>query len=190
MSEDRQPVSSTPPTTVWHHWLSSVAARGPRPPGSASPADPEPRDEPPPPAREEAGEPIASVAWEKIWLATQRRPWRSLAVIPAGGGASTIEVANALADVGSCHLGLAVPVIDATGITLSRLETFLAELRARRGIIAFGPVLESPAGLALARSADAAILCLALGESSISSAQQTIEEVGRERFLGSVLLRS
>jgi hypothetical protein len=140
-------------------------------------------------AQNEAAPAADAIAWEKIWLATQRRPWRSLAVIPVGPGAFTPRVASALAEVGSRHLGLPVRVTDATGLTLSRLEAFLVELRARRGIVALGPVLESPASLALARAADAVVLCLVLGESSVSSAQQTIEEVGRDRFLGSVLLR-
>jgi hypothetical protein len=140
-------------------------------------------------AQNEAVETVDAIAWEKIWLATQRRPWRSLAVIPVGPGAFTPRVASALAEVGSRHLGLPVRVTDATGLTLSRLEAFLGELRARHGIIALGPVLESPASLALARAADAVVLCLVLGESAISTAHQTVEEVGRERFLGSVLLR-
>lgn len=180
------------PARVWHDWLSTVSGRRRRgPPDSLAPEeaaldlDPEALTS----AREVDVETADSIAWEKIWLATQRRPWRSLAVIPVGSGAFTPRVAGALAGVGSRHLGLSMRIVDATGVTLARLESFLGEIRARRGIVALGPVLESPASLALARAADAAILCLVLGESAISGAQQTIEEVGRERFLGSVLLR-
>jgi hypothetical protein len=57
-------------------------------------------------------------------------------------------------------------------------------------LIALGPVLERPASLALAQAADAAILCLVLGDGSIAEATRTIEEIGRERFLGSVILRA
>jgi hypothetical protein len=184
----RRPVGR--PSTVWHDWLSTVTRRRVRA-DSVAPQELEPEMEiaPPPSLRERAPETADAIAWEKIWLATQRRPWRSLAVIPAGPGAFTPGVARALAEVGSRHLGLPVRVTDATGITLARLEAFLTELRARRGILALGPVLERPASLALARAADAVVLCLVLGESSISGAQQTIDEVGRERFLGSVLLK-
>jgi hypothetical protein len=186
MSEDRR----DRPARVWHDWLRTITGRDRR-----RGLDSEPLEEPlpelvaPASTRSEAVEAADAIAWEKIWLATQRRPWRSLAVIPVGPGAFTPRVASALAEVGSRHLGLPMRVIDATGLTLSRLESFLGELRARRGIIALGPVLESPASLALARAADAVVLCLVLGESAISAAQQTVEEVGRERFLGSVVLR-
>ncbi len=183
---ERRPVDR--PSTVWNDWLSTVTKRRLRA-DSIAPEPPEPEIAAPISLRERAGETADAVAWEKIWLATQRRPWRSLAVIPAGPGAFTLGVARALADVGSRHLGLPVRVTDATGVTLSRLEASLSELRARRGIVALGPVLERPASLALARAADAVVLCLVLGESAISGAQQTIDEVGRERFLGSVLLK-
>ena len=199
MSDDRQDRAEKPappaarsrvdrPSTVWNDWLSTVTKRRLRA-ESIAPVEGEPEIAPPASIRESAVETADAVAWEKIWLATQRRPWRSLAVIPAGPGAFTLGVARALADVGSRHLGLPVRVTDATGVTLSRLEASLSELRARRGIVALGPVLERPASLALARAADAVVLCLVLGESAISGAQQTIDEVGRERFLGSVLLK-
>lgn len=199
MSEDRQdrideaalPAARRPvdrPSTVWNDWLSTVTRRRLRG-DSTAPLEPEPEIAPPASRRERAVEAADAVAWEKIWLATQRRPWRSLAVIPAGPGAFTLGVARALAEVGSRHLGLPMRVTDATGVNLSRLEAFLSELRARRGLLALGPVLERPASLALARAADAVLLCLVLGESSISGARETIDEVGRERFLGSVLLK-
>lgn len=178
------------PARVWHQWLSTIVGGGRRRRrDSVPPEDSLPELVTPASAQSEVAPTVDAVAWEKIWLATQRRPWRSLAVIPAGPGAFTPRVAGALAEVGSRHLGVPVRVTDATGLTLSRLEAFLVDLRARRGIIALGPVLESPASLALARAADAVVLCLVLGESAISAAEQTIEEVGRERFLGSVLLR-
>lgn len=188
MNEDRSR-SSVRPAVVWHDWLSTVTRRGQLRPESTASSEVEAALEEPASALEEACGAVDSIAWEKVWLDAQRRPWRSLAVIPVGSHALALDVARALAGVGSCHLGLSLRVIDATGITLSRLEGFLSELRARQGIFALGPVLESPAGLALARAADAALLCLTLGESAISGAQQTIEEVGKTRFLGSVLLR-
>ena len=189
MIEDRRD-RAVEPARVWHDWLSTMIGRGRRRRLDSVPLEePLPELVAPVSARKEVVDGADAIAWEKIWLAVQRRPWRSLAVIPVGPGAFTPRVAGALAEVGSRHLGLPVRVTDATGLTLSRLETFLGEFRARRGIIALGPVLESPASLALARAADAVVLCLVLGESSISAAEQTVEEVGRPRFLGSVLLR-
>jgi hypothetical protein len=138
---------------------------------------------------------VTAIEWQKLWLATQRRSWRSLAVVPVGGGIPTPRVARALAEAGSSHLGPGMMVTDATNVTLEWLRASMESWTKRRGhvdrvLIALGPVLERPASLALAQAADATILCLVLGESSISDAARTIEEVGRERFLGSVILRA
>jgi hypothetical protein len=160
--------------------LEAVVDRGrvrPRSPASGAPA--------------EAALPIE---WQKLWLGTQRRPWRSLAVVPVDDGIPTVRVARALAGAGACHLGHVVELIDATSITLAQLRTSTEAWIERRGsaerlLIALGPVLTSPASLALAQAADAVILCVRLGESAVAEAQRTIEEIGRERFLGSVCLR-
>ena len=181
------------PAEVWHNGLSSV---GGRPPGRGVVTPPPDSDAAPPApdsAEQVAFDPTSAVAWERLWLATQRRPWRSLAVIPAGAGVQTSRIARALVGVGSSHLGPSIQIADATTITLAGLEACLrACLEPRediqRVLIALGPVLENPASLALAQAADAAILCLVLGESSISDAERTIEEVGRARFVGSMIL--
>ncbi|MEO5728210.1 MAG: hypothetical protein ABI134_24590, partial [Byssovorax sp.] len=94
---------------VWHDWLSTIAGRGRRHrPDSVPVEEPLPDLVAPVSARREAVDPVDAIAWEKIWLAMQRRPWRSLAVISVGPGAFTPGVASALAEVGSRHLGLPV----------------------------------------------------------------------------------
>jgi hypothetical protein len=144
-------------------------------------------------ARGAAGSAL-EIGWQRLWLATQCRQWNSLALVPAGEGVPTMRVARALARAGACHLGHTVEVSDATSIELGQLRASIeAWVQRRRGaertILALGPVLASPATAALARAADAAILCVPLGESSIAEAQRAIAEVGPERFLGSVCWR-
>lgn len=134
------------------------------------------------------------VDWQRLWFATQQRPWRSLAVIPVGRGVRTLLIARILAEVGSRHLGPCVQAADATTVTLDVLQASMDAWMKRPGstervLLALGPVLESPPSLALAQAADAAILCIALGESSISEASRTVDEVGRERLVGSVVFR-
>ena len=134
------------------------------------------------------------IEWQKLWLATQLRPWRSLAVVRVGEGVPTVRIARTLAGAGACHLGLVVELVDATSITLGQVRVSTEVWIERRGgaeriLLALGPVLTSPASLALAQVADAAILCVTLGESSIAEAQRTIEEIGHARVLGSVCLR-
>jgi hypothetical protein len=193
MKEDESG-GGTRPAALWNHWLSSVGERvTPDPPSTPAPDPDATRDEASP--DDDATLVQSSVfAWQRVWLATQRRKWRSLAVIPAGGPVATLRVARALVGVGSCHLGSRIRVVDATAIRLAELGACLRGLtdpKESRGpmILALGPVLESPASLALAQAADAAVLCLVLGESSIAEAERTIEEVGRARFVGSLVLR-
>jgi hypothetical protein len=192
------------PAAVWNHWLSSVGERALQASVDAEPAEPteplvgapEPAEPPeaPEPLGDVAIDPASAIAWQRLWLATQRREWRSLAVIPVGGRIATPPVARALVSVGSSHLGAAIRLNDATAITIAGLGACLRGFThpresAARVIVALGSVLENPASLAVAQAADAAILCLVLGESSISEAERTIEEVGRARFVGSLILR-
>lgn len=198
---------SARPAAVWNHWLSSVGERALRASTDAAPEEPleeplEQRPSEPTVAAEEPAEPLddvaidpdSAIAWQRLWLSTQRREWRSLAVIPVGGRIATPPVARTLVSVGSTHLGALIRLNDATAITIAGLGACLRGLTdpresAARVIVALGSVLENPASLAVAQAADAAILCLVLGESSISEAERTIEEVGRARFVGSLILR-
>lgn len=197
---------SARPAAVWNHWLSSVGERALRASIDGAPEEPleelleqrpsEPSEpsEPAEPLDAVAIDPASAIAWQRLWLATQRREWRSLAVIPVGGRIATPPVARSLVSVGSSHLGALIRLNDATAITIAGLGACLRGLTdpresAARVIVALGSVLENPASLAVAQAADVAILCLVLGESSISEAERTIEEVGRARFVGSLILR-
>ena len=57
-------------------------------------------------------------------------------------------------------------------------------------IVALEPVVSNPLGIAIALAADAALLCVTLGETPVVSARRTVEMIGRERFLGCVVVRS
>lgn len=201
---------SARPAAVWNHWLSSVGERALRASVGAAPEESleepleqrpseptlaaEAPSDPAEPLGDVAIDPASAIAWQRLWLSTQRREWRSLAVIPVGGRIATPPVARSLVSVGSSHLGALIRLNDATAITIAGLGACLRGLTdpresAARVIVALGSVLENPASLAVAQAADAAILCLVLGESSISEAERTIEEVGRARFVGSLILR-
>jgi hypothetical protein len=132
-------------------------------------------------------------AWQRLWIIAQRRPWRSLAIIPSSAGIPTRSVAEVLAAVGKEHLGRPVLVIDATSLPLNQLEETRAAIAAHVErnqcvLLALSPVAESATSLALAQSADAALLAIALGETAIREAERAIEEVGAARFLGSFVI--
>lgn len=135
-----------------------------------------------------------SVDWQRLWLAAQRTAWKTLALIPIGEGLATPRLAAALAEVGRRHLGGTVVALDATKVSLSTLRSELSALTesarcAERAIVALPPLLGSPACLEIARAADAALLCIELGSSAAAEAEQILEEVGRLRVIGSVIVR-
>lgn len=137
--------------------------------------------------------PVDDVDWQKLWIATQRKPWRSLAIIPSSAAIETLSIAKTLAAIGQRHLGRQIDAIDARSVPLSRIEETknAVAARSRRNefvIVALGPVADSAASLALATSADAALLAVLLGHTSMDVAEKIIEDIGADRFLGSFVL--
>ena len=58
-----------------------------------------------------------------------------------------------------------------------------------RAVIAIPSVMDEPLGVAVAQAADAVVLCIELGRTRVPSARRTIELIGGERVLGTVLVR-
>lgn len=59
----------------------------------------------------------------------------------------------------------------------------------RATIIAIGAVAENPLILPLALAADAVLLCVEIGRTRMEDARHTVELIGRDRIIGTVLLR-
>lgn len=142
-------------------------------------------------AKEAARDPASTLAWERLWLAIQRTSWMSIALVPIGPGIETPRLAAALAEIGRLHLGAKILVHDATKVSIATLQAALSELIdcEDRAIVALSPLTESPAGVELARAADAVVLCVALGESGIAEAKRILTDVGVEHVLGAVIVR-
>ncbi len=133
------------------------------------------------------------VELRRLWFAAVRREWSSLVVVPAHEGGSAIRVAEALVQIGSIHGSRPVRLIDARTHLLSEAARLVVEMTScvaagEIAIVVVDSVVGSETGIPLLLAADAALLCVTLGESDFVSAQRTIEMVGRERFLGSVVL--
>ena len=175
-------------------WLASVvneATNGnDRAPGPSAFPPPEP---PQLPAFEGDFEPTKDVGWQRLWLSMQRTDWSSLVLVPAAADFNTFRSARALAAVGWHHLGAPVDAFNATVLELSGLTGGLKDLArrgslGRRSIIALPSVLDNPIALAIARSADAALVCLRLGD-SIRDAERTVDEIGVATVLGTTIVR-
>lgn len=143
---------------------------------------------------EERESPWRRSEWQRLWLALQRVPWKSLALVPAGEMPSrfTLEIALSLAYTGSLHLGEPVRMADATGVPLTHLKQFVAEIESLRSagdrlLLALGPIRDSATSAAIAQAADQALLCVPLEVCRLADAKRTLGEVGKHRFLGSAV---
>lgn len=137
------------------------------------------------------------IDWEKLWLATQKRPWRTLALVPAGSSVPedfTLEIAGSLVRTGMLHLGVPIRVADGTRVSIAQLMEFMNEVAAviEAGdmvLIALGPVAQNPTTVSLAQAADHALLCVPLDRVSVAETKRTLEEIGREHFVGGAAFR-
>lgn len=135
--------------------------------------------------------------WQRLWLTLDHMPWRTLALVPAGVGGPpdlTLTLAVTLSRTGMSHVGAPILVADGTQVPLNQLNAFLADVRAccdggERVIVALSAVSESPTTAAMAKAADAAVMCIMLGRMRSSDAKQTVKAIGSTKFLGSVIIR-
>ena len=153
----------------------SVMGSGPPPPLPAGPID---------------------AAWQRIWLRAQGRDWVSLAVIGSSlrSPDATMRVAGMLARV-SEELGHPLVVLDARDVELRTMASIQARMRSlaargTRAITVLKLPSDNPVTVPIAQAADASMLCVFVNESRRTHTEQTIEQIGRDRFLGSVILRT
>ena len=146
---------------------------------------------------------------QTVWLQL-RGEWSWLAVIPGEPELSTADFAHALSQVGSRLSAEPVGFIEATNVDLDsgswlidRLGTsvegsgawgpdpvFGAESQRRPGrpIVALENPIANPFALPVLLAADGVIVCVRRGRTPIASVRKTIEAVGVERVVCSVLV--
>lgn len=135
--------------------------------------------------------------WQRLWLALQTRRWRSLAIVPAAEGAPkdfALRIAVILSRTGMVHLGRPIQVADATNVPLAYLTQLMDEIEhvKREGdlmLVALAPAAVSPLTVPIARATDAAILGVLLEKMSTTQTKKVINDIGVNRFLGTVLFR-
>jgi len=142
---------------------------------------------------------LPSHALQELWFATLRASWQTLVLVPVGKGLSTLPLARALGEFGGRHRGRPGTVMSTSGLELGAIANLVSELgfgdgapasaRGGKVIVAIDSIVDDPMGIAAALAGDAALLCLELGKSKLAEAQHTIEQIGRERFIGCVVLR-
>jgi hypothetical protein len=132
--------------------------------------------------------------WQRMWLRTQSLDWRTLALVPGDDHTRTFDVARLIARLALEH-GESIHVADLRELGLKHVDAFLEGTRwdstqGDRIIFATRSVSTSLATVPVARAADCAILCVSLGSTSVRGVRDTVEQIGREHFLGSLLVRA
>jgi hypothetical protein len=135
------------------------------------------------------------ITLQRLWLAMIRREWRSLAVIGGSKGLPTIEVANLMAQMAWWYRGESSCVFDFRDVGLRlvdhQIQTLQYQMQTEQGdraIIALRSVFENPTAVPFAQAVDAVVLCVGIGATDMASAEKTIVDIGRERFLGSIII--
>jgi len=133
--------------------------------------------------------------WAQLWFAVQQHPWQTLVLVPAARGTSSIRAARALLDVAKLYDLLAVKLLDATGVRPEDVATKIADMAdsialGERVIVAVDAPMSNPSAIPVARAASVAVLLVPLGVTKTQDAQQCIDIVGRERFVGTVAMRT
>jgi hypothetical protein len=132
-------------------------------------------------------------AVQALWLALQRRNWRSLAVLAASSNVATVEMAERLARIAWWFTGQPSCVLDMRDLSLRLLEHQMRSMTAQlqggeRVFVALRSPAENPTASPIATAADAVVLCVELGMTDVKSAQETIAAIGPDKFLGAIVV--
>ena len=141
---------------------------------------------------------LASVELQQLWFQLQQREWSSLVVVPADPGNSAAGVATSLWRVGTILGNPAPKVLNAERMGPSVISELITDLSSapdavkaaarQRILVSIESVLSNPLGIGIAQAADAVLLCVRKGRTKVAAARTTIQLIGRERFIGSVVL--
>jgi hypothetical protein len=149
----------------------------------------------------------AATEAQELWFAATRFPWSTLALVPAHEGGSALSVAHTLVQVSAMFRRRQPELISAEGIELATASGWIFQALAGSAgaqsmqpdgrtsgpdrferVVALEPVMSNPMGVAIARAADAVLLVVETGISDFEGARWTLETIGRNRFLGCVLV--
>ena len=131
---------------------------------------------------------------QRMWLSAQALEWKSLALVPASDDVSVIQLAYAFSELGLWNCGESIGVADLRDVPFPSLRGPVEVINwhiqhGKRVIIALRSCVGSIATAPIVRAADCAILCVALGATRIAQANDAVEQVGRDRFIGTLLVR-
>ncbi len=133
--------------------------------------------------------------WERVWVEALRRPWSSLALVPAGRSVYAGFAAEPLAELGRQYFGGGVQAVRGEGMSMGECRSFLESLEdkcrgGKRVIVSVDSPQKTQVAVVIARAVDIALLVVAEEVSPFAAARETIQQIGAERFVGSVIVRT
>jgi hypothetical protein len=95
---------------------------------------------------------------QRLWFATLKKEWSSLAVLPSHPGGSAEPIARALAKVASMQKDAAIKLINASGTDLAGASRLIIEMTSHvaqggLAIVVLDSVISNPAGIPPTRRA-------------------------------------
>lgn len=141
-----------------------------------------------------------SISVQQLWFQVHERAWSSLVLVPADPGGSAAGVAANLAKVGAMLGDVAPRVLNSERMDAAMIVDLIADLSSprpsaasgdsgqRRTLISIDSVLFNPMGIGIAQAADAVLLCVRTRRTKLAQARRTVELIGSDRFIGSVIL--
>lgn len=130
-----------------------------------------------------------------LWAALQLRPWTSLALICPEADQAGLELAGTLVETAKIEPPDVLKVVSVLGAARGRAEAIATALERSAGhhstrfLVAADNPLANPFVAPVVEACDQLLLVLSERRSAIALARQTVNAIGREHFLGAVLLR-
>jgi hypothetical protein len=102
-------------------------------------------------------------------------------------------VAEGLVAVGRQQGVRPVRLVDGVGIRLDDVPRVIDAIsgmtaRGELVVVSLDPLVQNPAAVSIIRATTGALLVVRMGESRLSSARSTVQAIGQERILGSIVL--
>ena len=142
-----------------------------------------------------------SLSMQHLWFTIQRLQWASLVVVPADANSSAEEFGRPLYEIGKLAMGDRLRLLDARDLKVDRTASLILDMAganrphnapsresSERVLVMVESVLAVPSAIPVALAADAAILCVELGKTSLAGARETIQILGSQRFVGCITL--